>query len=161
LINSIANNKKKKEKMLQLNSSLRIIDNTPVKEIYVIKVLKRGGNNPALQGDLVVGVIRSLSKIKKTNKNFTQKAKQKDWSKGNIVKALVVRTKKAMDTATGQGRDSKIQTGIKVAFPQMNAGILLNNTNKEPLGSRLKGPLPRLIKNKGFSKLLSLGSHLL
>jgi large subunit ribosomal protein L14 len=147
--------------MLQLNSSIKIIDNTPVKEIYVIKVLKRGRKNPGIQGDLVVGVVKSLGKVKKTNKNLTQKSKQKDWTKGNIVKALIVRTKRGMDTATGQGRSSKIQTGIRVAFPQNNAGILVNNTNQEPLGSRLKGPLPRLIKNKGFTKLLSLGSTLL
>lgn len=147
--------------MLQLNSSLKIIDNTPVKEIYVIKVLRRGRKNPAVQGDVVVGVVRSLGKIKKTNKNLTQKSKQKEWSKANIVKALVVRTKKGMDTAKGQGRASKIQTGIKVAFPQMNAGLLINDASQEPLGSRLKGPVPRLIKNKGFSKILSLGPTIL
>jgi large subunit ribosomal protein L14 len=147
--------------MLQLNSSLKIIDNSPVKEIYIIKVLKRGANNPAVQGDIVVGVVRSLGKIKKTNKNLTQKNKQKDWTKGNIVKALIVRTKQKMDTATGQGRALKIQTGIKVAFPQTNAGLLLTDSGQEPVGSRLKGPLPRLIKTKGFSKLISLGASLL
>jgi ribosomal protein L14 len=174
--------------MIQLGTILKVIDNSMVREIRCIKVVN---GTVATQGDLILGTVYRLRaqkdsgnsnnpksrKRKKENMasggNTKQKNVQSTLSKGDLVSAIVVRTKKALDRSKGIGKGSQNQTGIKLSFPNENAVMLINfasgkstgakkiSANIEPLATRSKGPITPVIASKGYSKLLSLGSNIL
>src|SRR5690606_36562391 len=133
----------------------------------------------ATQGDLILGTVYRLRAQKdsgKTNSSISRKRKkeniapggntkqkniQSTLSKGDLVSAVVVRTKKALDRSKGIGKGSQLQTGIKLSFPNENAVMLISfasgkekktSANIEPLATRSKGPISPVIASKGYSK---------
>lgn len=121
--------------MIQSQSYLNVADNTGAKEIMCIKIL--GGNKLyGRVGDIIIAV------VKKALPNMAVK-------KSAIVKAVIVRTKKAI----------KRNDGTVLRFKD-NAAIIINEDNN-PRGTRVFGPIARELKDKNFSKLISLATEII
>jgi large subunit ribosomal protein L14 len=123
--------------MIQQESRLKVTDNSGAREILVIQVV--GGSNRRYGGigDVVVGT------VKKAVPNSSVK-------KSSIVKAVVVRTRK------GFRRDD----GSYISFDD-NAAVLLDNEGRNPVGTRVFGPVARELRDKGFSRIMSLAPEVL
>lgn len=122
--------------MIQTESVLKVADNSGAKLVKCIKVLGGSRRRYAGIGDIiVVSVSESLpnSKVKK----------------GSIMKAVVVRTK----------RESRRQDGSYIRFDENSAVII--NANKEPIGTRIFGPVARELRLRKFMKIVSLAPEVL
>ncbi len=120
--------------MIQQETKLKIVDNTGGKEASCIKVLGGSGRRYAALGDIIV-----VSVIKATPRSSVEK--------GTVHKAVIVRTKK----------ERKREDGTAVRFDD-NACVLLD-ANKEPVGTRIFGPVGEELRQKGFMRLISLASE--
>lgn len=125
--------------MLQIQSNLKILDNSGAKEVHCIKVL--GGRKIARIGNVIVVSLRSLTK---SHKHLSKKV-----TIGKVYRCLVIQTKKE----TGRFDGSYVNFAT-------NAGILLNMQN-QPIGTRIKGSVPIELRNIGLLKTVSIGSHLI
>jgi len=117
--------------MIQQESRLVIADNSGAKEVLCIKVLGGTGRKYATVGDIIVVT------VKKAIPNAAVK-------KGVVVKAVVVRTT----------RKIKRDDGTVVRFDD-NAAVIVNDEGN-PKGTRVFGPIPRELRDKGFMKIISL-----
>ncbi len=117
--------------MIQAQTRLLVADNSGAKEIMVIKVLGGSRRRYASVGDVVV------ASIKQANPGGMVK-------KGDVVRAVVVRTKK------GLTRDD----GTHIRFDD-NAGVILRD-EREPRGTRIFGPVARELREKEFMRIVSL-----
>ena len=122
--------------MIQAETRLRVADNTGARELLCIRV--RGGSRRryAGVGDVIVGTVKSA-------------APQVSVRKGEVVQAVVVRTKKAY------GRDD----GTTIAFDE-NAAVIIDN-QRNPRGTRIFGPVARELREKNFMKIVSLAPEVL
>lgn len=123
--------------MIQTQTKLEIADNSGAKIVQCIKVLGGSRRRYANIGDL----------IKITVKEAIPKGKVK---KGQVMKAVVVRTKKGI----------RRNDGSTIRFDS-NAVVLLNNTTEQPVGTRVFGPVTRELRTEKFMKILSLASEVL
>jgi len=131
----VGNSNLKEDEMIQLRTQLTVADNTGVKKIMCIGIPGGGSHRYARIGDIIVG------SVKKTIPNS-------DIPKGQVVKAVVVRTKKKI----------KRKDGTYIRFDE-NAGVLIDNTGN-PRGTRIFGPVPRELR-KNFMKIISLAPEVL
>ncbi|MDE6473194.1 MAG: 50S ribosomal protein L14 [Ureaplasma sp.] len=122
--------------MIQSLSRLKVADNTGAKEVGVIKVLGGTRRRYAFVGDIVV------VSVKKVQPNGIV-------SKGQVCKAVIVRTKKGV----------KRPSGAIVKFDE-NACVIIKE-DKSPRGSRIFGPVAREIRDKGFTKITSLAPEVI
>ena len=122
--------------MIQQESRLRVADNTGAKEILCIRVLGGSKRRYAAVGDIIVATV----------KQATPKGSVK---KGDVVRAVVVRTKKEY------GRPD----GSYIRFDE-NAAVILDE-HKSPKGTRIFGPVARELREKGFTRIMSLASEVL
>ncbi len=122
--------------MIQVESRLSIADNSGAKKVACVKVLGGSKRRYASIGDLIVVTV----------KDAMPNAKVK---KGDVFKAVVVRTKKEI------GRSD----GTKIRF-DTNSAVLLNQ-NKEPIGTRIFGPVARELRGKRYMKIVSLAPEVL
>ncbi len=122
--------------MIQAESRLTVADNSGAKEVYCIKVLGGSRRRYASVGDIIVVSI----------KEAIPNAKVK---KGDVLKAVVVRTKKEL-----RRRD-----GSYIRFDE-NSAVLIS-ANKEPVGTRIFGPVARELRGKNFMKIISLAPEVL
>jgi large subunit ribosomal protein L14 len=122
--------------MVQNETRLRVADNTGAREILVIRV--KGGHRRRYAG---VGDV-----VKATVKQASPGGAVK---KGEVVDAVVVRTKKA------HGRED----GTYIAFDE-NAAVLIDNNNN-PRGTRIFGPVARELRERNFMKIVSLAPEVL
>lgn len=122
--------------MIQLRTVLDVADNSGAKKVECIKVLGGTGRRYARIGDIIVVSVREA------NPNSPVK-------KGEVRKAVVVRTKKEVRRANGS----------YIKFDN-NAAVLVNDA-KEPLGTRIFGPVARELRAKKFLKILSLAPEVL
>ncbi len=122
--------------MIQVQSRLRIADNTGAKEIMCIKVLGGSWRKYANIGDIIVASV----------KNATPGGVVK---KGDVVKCVIVRSRKGVRRADG--------TYIK--FDE-NAAVIIKDDNN-PRGTRIFGPVARELRDKDFMKILSLAPEVL
>jgi len=122
--------------MIQLRSILNPTDNTGAKRLMVIQV--RGGwkRKSGSLGDVVV------ASVKKATPNGLVK-------KGEKVKAVIVRTRKACRRSDGS----------YIRFDD-NAAVIIN-AQGEPQGTRIFGPVAREVKDKGFTKIASMAKELI
>jgi len=120
--------------VIQQETKLKIVDNTGGKEASCIKVLGGSGRRYAALGDIIV-----VSVIKATPRSSVEK--------GTVHKAVIVRTRK----------EKKREAGTAVRFDD-NACVLLD-ANKEPVGTRIFGPVGEELRQKGFMRLISLASE--
>ena len=117
--------------MIQQQSYLKVADNTGAKEIMCIRVLGGSGRRYANIGDVIV------ASVKKAAPGGVVK-------KGEVVKAVVVRT------AKGVRRDD----GTYIRFDE-NAAVIIKE-DKNPKGTRIFGPVARELREKDYLKILSL-----
>lgn len=117
--------------MIQGFTRLNVADNTGAKEIMCIKVLGGSKRRYARVGDVIVASV----------KKATPTAKVK---KGKVVKAVVVRTAKEIHR----------ENGSLIRFDD-NAAVILDD-KREPIGTRIFGPIAREVRYSGFMKIVSL-----
>ncbi|NLL39587.1 MAG: 50S ribosomal protein L14 [Clostridiales bacterium] len=122
--------------MIQQESYLKVADNTGAKEIKCIRVLGGSGRRYGNVGDVVVASVR------KATPGGTVK-------KGEIVRAVIVRTAKGVRRADG----------THVRFDE-NAAVLIKD-DKNPRGTRIFGPVARELRDKDYMKILSLAPEVL
>ncbi|MFY9488555.1 MAG: 50S ribosomal protein L14 [Solirubrobacterales bacterium] len=122
--------------MIQNESRLKVADNTGAREILCIRV--RGGSQRryAHVGDTIVATVKAAAP------NGTVK-------KGEVVRAVVVRTKKQF------GRED----GTYIAFDE-NAAVIIDQQNN-PRGTRIFGPVARELRDANFMKIISLAPEVL
>jgi len=123
--------------MIQQESRLRVADNTGAREILVIRVLGGSKRRYGAVGDVVVATV----------KQATPTAQVK---KGEVVRAVIVRTAKEYRRSDGSG----------IRFDD-NAAVLLDETSQNPKGTRIFGPVARELREKGFMKIVSLAPEVL
>ncbi len=122
--------------MIQQQTYLKVADNTGAKEIMCIRVLGGSGRRYANIGDVIV------ASVKKASPGGVVK-------KGDVVKAVVVRTVK------GVRRDD----GTYIRFDE-NAAVIIKE-DKNPRGTRIFGPVARELRDKDYMKILSLAPEVL
>ena len=117
--------------MIQPESYLKVADNTGAKEIHCIRVLGGSKRKTGNIGDIIVASVR------KAAPGGTVK-------KGDVVKAVIVRTKRGI----------RREDGTYVRFDENAAVIVM--ADKSPKGTRIFGPVARELRDAGFTKILSL-----
>lgn len=122
--------------MIQMQTNLDVADNSGARRVQCIKVL--GGSHRRYAG---IGDI-----IKVTVKEAIPRGKVK---KGDVLNAVVVRTRKGV----------RRPDGSTIRFDN-NAAVLLN-ANKQPIGTRIFGPVTRELRSDNFMKIISLAPEVL
>ena len=122
--------------MIQQESRLRVADNTGAKMILCIRVLGGYGRSYAGIGDVIVGAVKDA--IPGGN-----------VKKGEVVKAVIVRTTKERQRADGS----------YIKFDE-NAAVILK-PDGDPRGTRIFGPVGRELREKKFMKIISLAPEVL
>ncbi len=122
--------------MIQQETRLRVADNSGAKVVLVIKVLGGSRRRYAGIGDIFVATVKDAipgAAVKK----------------GDVVKCVVVRTKKERRRADGS----------YIRFDE-NAAVVINNNN-DPRGTRIFGPVARELRDRSFMKIISLAPEVL
>jgi large subunit ribosomal protein L14 len=122
--------------MIQTQTILDVADNSGAKKVMCVKVLGGSRRRYASVGDIIVVSIKEAlpnSKVKK----------------GDVAKAVVVRTK----------REERRADGSYIRFDE-NSAVLIN-AQKEPVGTRIFGPVGRELRSKKFMKIISLAPEVL
>ena len=122
--------------MIQGESYLKVADNTGAKEIHTIRVLGGSKRKYGNIGDIIVASVR------KAAPGGTVK-------KGEVVKAVIVRTKRGV----------RREDGSYVRFDE-NAAVIIKE-DKNPKGTRIFGPVARELRDKDFMKILSLAPEVI
>ncbi|SHM17592.1 50S ribosomal protein L14 [Vreelandella subglaciescola] len=123
--------------MIQTQTVLDVADNSGARRVQCIKVLGGSHRRYARVGDV----------IKVSVKEAIPRGKVK---KGQVMKAVVVRTKSGVRRSDGS----------LIRFDG-NAAVLLQNTNEQPVGTRIFGPVTRELRNEKFMKIISLAPEVL
>ncbi len=124
--------------MIQVQTYLKVADNSGAKEIMCIRVLGGYRKRYGHVGDIVVAAVKSA-------------VPHAAIKKGDVVKAVIVRTKKEIRRVDGS----------YVRFSD-NAAVIINDAEKkDPKGSRIFGPVAREIRKAGFVKIASLAPEVL
>lgn len=122
--------------MIQMQTRMKVADNTGAKELMCIRVLGGTRRKYANIGDVVVASVKKASPGGTVNK-------------GDVVKAVIVRS------ATGIRRDD----GTYIRFDE-NAAVIIKE-DKNPRGTRIFGPVARELRDKDYMKILSLAPEVL
>ena len=122
--------------MIQQESRLKVADNTGAKELLTIRVLGGSGRRYAGLGDTIVATVKDA--IPGGN-----------VKKGDVVKAVIVRTVKSTRRADGS----------YIKFDE-NAAVILKNDG-DPRGTRIFGPVGRELRDKRFMKIVSLAPEVI
>lgn len=122
--------------MIQQESRLNVADNSGAKEILTIKVLGGTRHRYANIGDIIVATVKSATP------GGTVK-------KGDVVKAVIVRTKSGL----------RREDGSYIKFDD-NAAVIIKD-DKTPKGTRIFGPVARELRDKDFTKIISLAPEVL
>ena len=123
--------------MIQQESHLKIADNTGGRDMQVIRVLGGSKRRYGRVGDLVVGSINSAVPHGTVHKS-------------EIVRAVIVRTVK----------EYRREDGSHIRFDD-NAAVILDTDGVNPRGTRIYGPVARELREKGFTKIVSLAPEVI
>ena len=123
--------------MIQQESRLKVADNTGAKEILCIRVLGGSARRYAGIGDVIVATVKDA--IPGGN-----------VKKGDVVKAVIVRTVK----------ERRRPDGSYIRFDE-NAAVILKNTDGDPRGTRIFGPVGRELREKKYMKIISLAPEVI
>jgi large subunit ribosomal protein L14 len=123
--------------MIQQESRLKIADNTGGRELLVIRVLGGSKRRYGGVGDIVVGTIKAATPHGAVRKS-------------DIVRAVIVRTAK----------EYRREDGSYIRFDD-NAAVILDTDSRNPRGTRIFGPVARELREKGFTKIVSLAPEVL
>ena len=122
--------------MIQTESYLKVADNTGAKEIHTLRVLGGSKRKYGNIGDVIVASVRKA-------------APGGNVKKGDVVKAVIVRTKRGV----------RREDGSYVRFDE-NAAVIIKE-DKNPKGTRIFGPVARELREKDFMKILSLAPEVI
>ena len=122
--------------MIQQQTKLKVADNSGAKEIMCIRVLGGSKRKTGNIGDIIVASVKSA-----TPGGVVKK--------GDVVKAVIVRTVKGM----------RRKDGSYIRFDE-NAAVIIKD-DKQPKGTRIFGPVARELRDKEFTKILSLAPEVL
>jgi large subunit ribosomal protein L14 len=122
--------------MVQVETRLRVADNTGARELLCIRIMGGSRRRYAAVGDIIVGTVKTATP-------------HGAIKKGDVVRAVVVRTKKP------HARDD----GTYIAFDE-NAAVIIDAA-QNPRGTRIFGPVARELREKNFMKILSLAPEVL
>lgn len=122
--------------MIQTESRLRVADNSGAKEVLVIRVLGGSVRKYGNIGDIIVCAVKSA-----TPGGVVKK--------GDVVKAVIVRTKKGV----------RRNDGTYIRFDE-NAAVIIKD-DKTPIGTRIFGPITRELRDGKFMKIISLAPEVL
>jgi large subunit ribosomal protein L14 len=122
--------------MIQMQTNLDVADNSGAKRVQCIKVLGGSKRKYAGVGDIIVVSVKEAIPRGRVKK-------------GDVMKAVVVRTAK----------DIRRADGSVIRFDR-NAAVIINN-NKEPIGTRIFGPVPRELRARQHMKIISLAPEVL
>ena len=122
--------------MIQAQTILNVADNSGAKRLMCFKVLGGTRRRYARIGDIVVASV----------KESTPEGAVK---KGDVVKVVIVRTKKEI----------RREDGSYIKFDK-NAGVIID-AQKNPVGTRIFGPVARELRDKGFTKIISLAPEVI
>lgn len=123
-------------KMVQPQSFIKAVDNSGARELVCIRVLGKGSTQLSNIGDIIIAV------VKQATPNMLLK-------KSDIVRAVIVRTKKGI----------KRKNGSFIRFDD-NAVVIVNKENN-PRGTRIFGPVARELRDKNFLKIISLAPEVI
>lgn len=123
--------------MIQQESRVKVADNTGGREMLVIRVLGGSRKRYGRIGDIVIGTIKSASPHGAV-------------SKSDIVRAVIVRTAK----------EYRRDDGSYIRFDD-NAAVILDTDGINPRGTRIFGPVARELRDRGFTKIVSLAPEVL
>jgi large subunit ribosomal protein L14 len=121
--------------MIQERAIIKIADNSGAKTVRCFRILGGTRRRYARVGDIIVASVQTAEP-------------RKDIKKKDIVKVLIVRTKSPI----------KRFDGSYVRFDE-NAGVIIDN-KKEPIATRVFGPMPRELKLKGYEKLMNMAEEI-
>ena len=122
--------------MIQLRTRLVVADNSGARVVECIRVLKGSTNTTAQIGDIIVVAVKQVTPGSAVKK-------------GEVAKAVVVRTKKSL----------RRPDGSYIRFDE-NAAVLINE-QKNPRGTRIFGPVARELRDRDFMKIVSLAPEVL
>ncbi|WP_088345059.1 MULTISPECIES: 50S ribosomal protein L14 [Rhodomicrobium] len=122
--------------MIQMQTNLDVADNSGARRVQCIKVLGGSMRRFATIGDIIIVSVKEAIPRGRVKK-------------GQVMKAVVVRTAKGV----------RRPDGSLIRFDR-NAAVLVNN-NKEPIGTRIFGPVPRELRSKQHMKIISLAPEVL
>ena len=122
--------------MIQTQTILEIADNSGARKVMCIKVLGGSKRRYARVGDIIKVAIKEAIPTGRVKK-------------GQVAEAVVVRTKK----------DIKREDGSSIRFDD-NAAVLVN-TQKQPIGTRISGPVSRELRSKDFMRIISLAPEVI
>ncbi len=122
--------------MIQQETMLQVGDNTGAKKVLCIKVLGGSTRKYASVGDIIVATVKEAAPAGVVKK-------------GDVVKAVVVRTKKEI----------RRPDGSYIAFSE-NAAVIIDDNNN-PKGTRIFGPVARELRERNFMKIVSLAPEVL
>jgi large subunit ribosomal protein L14 len=122
--------------MVKMRSILEVADNSGAKKISCIQVIGGAEGDYAQIGDLITASVKEATP-------------DSEIKKGSVVKAVVVRTKRALRRSDGS----------YIRFDG-NAAVLVN-PEREPIGTRVFGPVARELRDKKYMKIISLASEVL
>lgn len=123
--------------MIQTESRLKVADNTGAREILVINVMGGSVRKTGSVGDVVVATVKVA-------------APQGSVKKSEIVRAVIVRCSK----------EWRRDDGSHIRFDD-NAAVILDGDGKNPKGSRIFGPVARELRERGYTKIVSLAPEAL
>ncbi len=122
--------------MIQLRTVMEVADNSGARKVQCIKVLGGSGRRYASVGDIIVVAVKEAEP-------------HSNVKKGEVKKAVIVRTRKELRRSNGS----------YIKFDS-NAAVLVNDA-REPVGTRIFGPVARELRAKRFLKILSLAPEVL
>lgn len=123
--------------MIQAESKLHVADNTGAKKLKVIRVLGGYKKHYSRIGDIVTATVKVA-----TPHGIVKKS--------DVVHAVIVRQRKEL----------RRKDGSYIRFDD-NAAVIIDRNTKEPKGTRIFGPIPRELRSKGFTKIISLAPEVL
>jgi large subunit ribosomal protein L14 len=118
--------------MIQDGTNLKVVDNTGAKILRCFKIIGGSKRRYARLGDIVVGSVKEIEP--------RRMIKKKD-----VVRAVIVR----------QRQPFRLPSGIYLRFDD-NAAVILDGKTKNPKGNRVLGPIPRILKEEGFGKIVAM-----
>jgi large subunit ribosomal protein L14 len=122
--------------MVQLRTMLSVADNTGANILQVITVLGSTNRRYARLGDVVVASVKAAEP-------------RGSVKKGDVVRAVIVRVRK----------EHRRGDGSAIRFDE-NAGVILQKDSKDPIGTRVFGPIGREVRTAGFQKISSLAPEI-
>ncbi len=123
--------------MIQQETRLRVADNTGAREILCIRVLGGSKRRYGSVGDVIIASVKQATPTSSVKK-------------GEIVRAVIVRTKKEISRPDGSS----------IRFDD-NAAVILDTNSRNPRGTRIFGPVARELREKGFMRIVSLAPEVL